>query len=337
MSHPEDSLSYVRSTYGIDVRLGQTVTYRGVFATVICGSNNLHLQTFPPNARQMRVHPEDPDLNLTPTIPTQAATTASTAPKGATMNHLNHEDVAWVLRLIPAAWRELMKERPNQLFLAGGAIRSAILREPINDVDFFTPTADAAEACARKLAMAAGVKLHSTQYAHTVCTRPFPAQFIHRWTFQDPEAAVQSFDFTIARAAIWWDGQRWASTCDDRYYNDLAAKRLVYCAPDRDEEAGGSMLRVLKFYQRGYRIPLDSLGAVIARLCWKVEEPAFRSQEQLGRVLTGLLVEVDPSIDPTHDAHLPTTTGPSDTPEAQEAKAKREEEATQDVEQEGGR
>ena len=71
------------------------------------------------------------------------------------------------------------------------------------------------------------------------------------------------------------------------------------------------MLRVLKFYQRGYRIPLDSLGAVIARLCqavnWGKIETHGNTEAQLGKVLTGLLREVDPNIDPLHESHLPST------------------------------
>ncbi len=81
------------------------------------------------------------------------------------------------------------------------------------------------------------------------------------------------------------------------------------------EDAGGSLLRVLKFYQRGYRIPLDSMGAVLARLCKAVDWDLVKGQgtatsweEQAAKVLTGLLREVDPNIDPDHIAHLPSTT-----------------------------
>ncbi len=59
------------------------------------------------------------------------------------------------------------------------------------------------------------------------------------------------------------------------------------------------MLRVLKYYQKGYRIPLDSLGSVIARLIRDLEIDrvgGLRNEEQVGHVITGLLVEVDPNI-----------------------------------------
>ena len=67
------------------------------------------------------------------------------------------------------------------------------------------------------------------------------------------------------------------------------------------------MLRVLKYYQKGYRIPMDSLGKVIARLVSKVNFHAIDpgDNEWLAKVVTGLLIEVDPAIDPLHNAHLP--------------------------------
>ena len=50
-------------------------------------------------------------------------------------------------------------------------------------------------------------------------------------------------------------GGEYVGLCNIRFYPDLAARRLVYTSPLRNEDAGGSILRVLKFYQRGYRIP----------------------------------------------------------------------------------
>ncbi len=78
------------------------------------------------------------------------------------------------------------------------------------------------------------------------------------------------------------------------------------------------MLRVLKFYQRGYRIPLDSLGAVMARLIRAVnvkellDRPADCHESQWSKVLTGLLHEVDPNVDPTHIDHLPALQKPEE-------------------------
>ena len=181
-------------------------------------------------------------------------------------------------------------------------------------MDLFCPTADFSLEVAKELAK--GTKIHTTGNAHTVARkRGISIQFIHRWSYEVVSDLLESFDFTIACGAFWfYDG--WRSLCHDRFYQDLAARRLIYQAPKRNEDAGGSMLRVLKFYQRGYRIPLDSLGAVVARLDKGVDRErlnglvcggdAENREKAYARVVTGLLREVDPAIDPTHIAHLPS-------------------------------
>ena len=68
------------------------------------------------------------------------------------------------------------------------------------------------------------------------------------------------------------------------------------------------MLRVLKYYQKGYRIPLDSFGLVIARLIKDIKFECInnrnQNEEETAKIITGLLREDDPLIDPTHAAHL---------------------------------
>lgn len=240
------------------------------------------------------------------------------------MQSLVEHDLYWCRRRMPTAVLELLKKCGPRAMIAGGFIRSCVSGEPINDVDIFAPSVEAAKAMADDLvAGKPNRKLINTDNAITVTGLRVPVQFIHRWVFDNPATLVQSFDFTIASAVLWYepaqpafsDGEKgcperkakWGSLCDDRFYPDLASKRLVYRSPIRNEDAGGSMLRVLKFYQRGYRIPLDSLGAVIARLVGAVDlAKCGRGEGQVAKVLTGLLREVDPNIDPDHSAHLPS-------------------------------
>lgn len=242
------------------------------------------------------------------------------------MKELVAHDLNWCVNRLPGRLRRLLEDKENpygDTIIAGGFIRSCIAREELNDVDLFTPTKEGSLALANALAPdrdraknEAGLLpgIHATDNAYTI-PRPRPTlQVIHRWLFTTPEEAVNSFDFTIARAGIWYDRTcaRWKSICAETYYPDLAAKRLIYCSPERIEEVGGSVLRVLKFYQRGYRIPLDSLAAVVARLMSGVKDEKVRNSEggydevQLRKVLSGLLREVDPNVDPAHDAHLPS-------------------------------
>jgi len=235
-------------------------------------------------------------------------------------------DLQFILRRTPSKLLSQLQKNPGRTFLAGGAIRSIIAGEPVNDFDLFVSSKDEAKALANALAKDQDRALnehgllpgiHETDNAFTMTQYKPSVQIIHRWTFDDPRKCIESFDFTVAQAAVWWEqvgdtAGKWVSCASSRFYMDLCAKRLIYTAPTRDEEPGGSMLRVLKFYQRGYRIPLDSLSRVMARLCKTVDFDAISratdKEDQLAKVLCGLLREVDPNVDPDHISHLPSET-----------------------------
>lgn len=226
------------------------------------------------------------------------------------MAQLDNQDLSWAVRRLPKNLRELMQEKDWQgkIFVGGGYLRSIVAGEKINDVDVFVGSKETAELLAYKLAYDKK-DVYTTDNAFTIRGK-LPIQIIHRWTFDDCEGVTDSFDFTVCCAAFCYSpaSDGWVSWIDDRFYIDLASKRLVYRSPVRNEDAGGSMLRVLKYYQKGYRIPLDSLGKVMARLVGAIEQEKIdlKDEAAVAKLLTALLVEVDPSIDPEHLAHLPS-------------------------------
>ncbi len=242
---------------------------------------------------------------------------------------LDLNDLHWIIRRLPATVRDELKARGPSLILAGGFIRAVIANETVNDVDLFVPSVEVGKSVATVIAEGNQKRIHATQNALTVFGQKYTVQIITRWTYQRAADIVPSFDFTVARAAVWWEDEKWQSLIAGTFYADLAAKRLIYCNPDRNEDAGGSMLRVLKFYQRGYRIPLPSLGAVMARLLRGVDEEStlfWTGRNSDGKapdnpevdayrakILTGLLREVDPNVDPDHITHLPSL--PEEKPE----------------------
>lgn len=220
------------------------------------------------------------------------------------MTELQQCDVEWIIRRLPYDVVTLLRRSEGKMFLAGGFIRSVICGEKVNDVDLFSSTKEGAQNAAWSLRNNTD-KWVTTENAITLPGDP-AIQFIHRWTFETPDACVASFDFTIAQAAVWWTKDGWKSVCSPRFYADLAAKRLVYTSPEREEEAGGSMLRVLKFYQRGYRIDVDSLGKVIARISMgDILVKHATKEADLAVSCAKLLREVDPQVDPDHESHLP--------------------------------
>jgi hypothetical protein len=238
---------------------------------------------------------------------------------------LDYNDLRFAIIRLPSNLRAIMQEPEwqNRIFVGGGYLRSIVSGEPISDVDVFVQSTADAELLAYKLCNEKK-DIYKTDNAYTIKGK-VPIQIIYRWVFEKPESVGDSFDFTVCCAVIFHESflpakmnslseepkrvVRWRSFCDERFYIDLASKRLVYRNPIRNEDAGGSMLRVLKFYQRGYRIPLDSLGGVIARLIHNLDVNRVPLNDEIGvaNIITGLLREVDPAVDPTHLSHLPST------------------------------
>jgi hypothetical protein len=226
---------------------------------------------------------------------------------------IDYQDLKFALIRLPLNLKNLMEspEWSGRIFVGGGYLRSIVSGEKINDVDVFVNSVQDAEFVALKLANEKK-DIHKTDNAYTIKGKTI-IQIIHRWVFDKAEDISNSFDFTICCAVIFCTREdekiKWDSYCDDRFYIDLASKRLIYRCPVRNEDAGGSMLRVLKYYQKGYRIPLDSMGNVIARLVKAIDKDKININDegQVGHVITGLLREVDPNIDPFHLSHLPST------------------------------
>lgn len=232
---------------------------------------------------------------------------------------LDRNDLRWAERRLPRKIKEVLSqpEWGGRVYIAGGFIRSIVSNEQVNDIDLFVGTVEEAENLANVLSKRSDgntSRVWRSDNAFTVRGIGLPVQIIHRWLFSTPESVADSFDFTVCCAAMFLNPatQDWDSFCDDRFYIDLAAKRLVYRHPKRNEDAGGSFLRLLKFYQRGYRAPLDSMAGIISRLLGGIKpddhgDMRLHDEAWITRVVTSMLVEVDPMADPDHTAHLPST------------------------------
>lgn len=214
------------------------------------------------------------------------------------MSHLTKTDVQYVLRRTPKDVRAMMRENPGKLFMGGGFIRETIAGAPPSDIDLFGTSKDHVDALAALFAERRKTsKPHKTNNAITVASPTrLPVQFIRRWTFDQADALVASFDFTVCQAAIWWMPDGWKSAAGDGFYADLAARRLVYTAPVREEEPGGSMMRAVKFLRRGYVMQADSIAGVVDRLMSGVQDRGGFADVNRAAVITGLLREVDPLL-----------------------------------------
>lgn len=209
-------------------------------------------------------------------------------------------DLRNVVQHLPKDVRKQLSRNPNKLFVGGGFIRAIVAGEKPSDIDMFGDTKERLNRISGYLQQdRIGSKTHTTKNAITLLSpERMPVQFITRWLFSKPEDLVASFDFTVCQAVVFYDGvtKQWSSSIGEGFYTDLAAKRLTYTFPVREEEAGGSMLRVMKYVKRGYNIQIDSLAGVISRLTDKVEiEKACQRDPSPSHVhLKALLREVDP-------------------------------------------
>ncbi len=210
------------------------------------------------------------------------------------MQKLMDTDILFLAGRLPKDVIALVKK--YRLIIAGGFLRSTIAGEKVSDIDIFGKDVATLRAAAQEICIARGGRLHETPNAITVLSGyRIPLQFITRWLYDTAEKVIPSFDFTVCQAALEFREERWQGLCSDRFYPDLAARRLHYTHPVRDEEAGGSIMRVRKFLTKGYTIQAGSLAGVIARLINKLEWEKIRGSEDRTRVvITGLLREVDP-------------------------------------------
>jgi len=229
------------------------------------------------------------------------------------MQELSKSDLNFVLSRCPRDIVKLLKTHAGKLFIAGGFIRATVAGEKVADVDLFGISKDYLLTVAKDLTLDRKGRFFATDNAITVLAPPrIPVQLITRWVFDNPEVLIKSFDFTVCQSVIWaedvsngiTDGPvyRFKSLISDSFYTDLAARRLVYTFPEREEEAGGSFMRVLKFVKKGYNVQAPSLAGVIARVMCRLDIDAKRMKERGGKlnekwaatVITGLLRQVDP-------------------------------------------
>ena len=226
------------------------------------------------------------------------------------MMQLSKTDLNFILLRCPRDVLKLLRDNPGTLFLAGGFIRSTLAGEKVSDIDLFGGSADDLLRIAKDLTLERKGRYFKTDNAITVLAPPrIPVQFITRWLFSDPRVCILSFDYTICQAVIWTEqidiipdepGQErqtkiiFHSAISDAFYQDLAARRLVYTFPQREEEAGGSFMRMVKFIKKGYNIQAPSMAGVMARILWKVRDDKMTDEKWMATVITGLLRQVDP-------------------------------------------
>lgn len=230
------------------------------------------------------------------------------------MKHLEQADVDWCERGLPQRVASLLMKEQGRVVVAGGYIRSRITGEEVKDIDLFVSSRDAAKSAIEFLT---GRKYVESENAYTCLAGDVLVQVVHRWEFPNPHVILEHFDFTIARAALWFANRAWIGLADANFYQDVAARRLNYTNPP-DPEPGGSLLRALKFSRRGYNAPLQSLADIVAGI-YEQTIAAWDGSASPNRIeFAGLVVQklrlIDPLLDPRQIAAFESEEAGEDRP-----------------------
>lgn len=180
---------------------------------------------------------------------------------------LTTHETGRVLDKLPPDVVGQLRDNSGQIVLAGGFIRDVLAGEAPKDIDLFvsSSTKRIATKVANALASRPGRNLVTTENAHTITGMSPTPQIVYRWQFSHPSQVIDLFDFEVCKAAIWYDAvsSSWVSKIAPRFREDLRDRRLTYSPPVVSDHKTDSLLRVLKFYARGYEINYLSLAQIL--------------------------------------------------------------------------
>lgn len=194
--------------------------------------------------------------------------TAEPIPHRRDGTELTAQEIERVMARLPLEVARLLMNANGGLVLAGGCIRDVLDNKEPKDIDLFACNKISAEYAHTHLRKRAFKESVVTKNAFTVfgATPLDPCmQIIFSQPFQAPYEVMETFDFEVCKASIWYDAiqtYNWASRISPRFREDLRDHRLTYC-PKKPIDGGDSLLRVLKFYSRGYEINYLSLAQIM--------------------------------------------------------------------------
>jgi hypothetical protein len=198
--------------------------------------------------------------------------------------HLNPIDTDRTINSLPKWIKKLMTKNPTKVILAGGAIRSIVGNEIINDWDLY-PIGEAnfinqqIRSSLTSLDREYTCSMSNFAYTYNLSNvdEP-PTQLIYYSHNKNPFQVMESFDFTTCQASIWYSGTRWIGACSPSFYEDIAAKRLV-CSKNFQSNSGSSLLRAFKFVARGYTISESTIAKLIMNIVIEQKTHIFTDKE----------------------------------------------------------
>jgi hypothetical protein len=168
---------------------------------------------------------------------------------------------------------------PEGAFIAGGALTSAFTNQTINDVDFYFKSKDH---FIDAITLAYSERLWcvaATDRAVTFAEGDNIIQLMHFDFFETAEAIFDAFDYTVCMAAYDLDKKEFVF--HDDFMKHSAQRYLRFHSGTRYPY--GSLMRVLKYQQRGYTIGKGDLLRI--GLC--LQNVPLNSWEDLANAVGG--------------------------------------------------
>lgn len=189
---------------------------------------------------------------------------------------------------LPDRVQQVLREFEGSV-VAGGYLRSCYLHEPVRDIDIFFKTVEDAIRATHKIAqfeLPRGYGKYTviiTSFANTIMLDDgVVVQCVLRDSPPTVEGLLQTFDFSMAQAAIWWDHvtQEPKGFATPQWFGDVTRKQLRYLAPKREEAPGGSLRRCLRFLQQGWSISFQDVELLVQQFLEKAM-PALKNFDRL--------------------------------------------------------
>jgi hypothetical protein len=183
---------------------------------------------------------------------------------------LHNNFTQMVVAAMPSALRHTLMY--TNACVAGGYVRDIISGREPKDIDVFVENGQTAKDVQDRLEWdLESARTKENKNSVTVdsydplVTMP-PIQIVNRWYVWPPEELVETFDWGICQAAVYYDGREWQGVCTQAFIDDLTNETATYMAPDRDEDAGASVLRMVKLARKGYTISEESISGCVGRM-----------------------------------------------------------------------
>jgi hypothetical protein len=196
---------------------------------------------------------------------------------------LHPDFTTMIVKALPSELRDLLVETGPALCVAGGFCRDVMTGHEPKDIDIFSRSKAALTAALDSFDWIEHYTMKKTANAENFVSddpeRP-DIQFITRVFLRDHYNAILSFDFSICQVGVYFDPDKgWVGLASEAFLEDLPNFRMRYTAPERDEDPGASLLRMVKFVSRGYKIAEADIAKIVGRFVFNLPRDSADTEE----------------------------------------------------------